>query len=455
MLFRGRIPPGALDAPAYREMVSARLEAKARIHPELVYYQVELLRNLFGGPGAVSGADFAGYAYGRELAVLSRRNAWARGQIAALEASAAGDAAKKAGRAYLEALIVEDAPEPAPRGELLALDPNLRDYFVSISIARGAPEAYDPATDYGARRRGIERSILDRYERAFEETRTAGGVIGEEILEDLADHWYVYEDLADGLAGRREAHEVIGRVLEHNYASARSPRFTLRAGYCFHTEPRTLTVTLPVRYTTYSSYSDQPRDYADPAIDLRYRAKQWIASVEYRIPVRDEVGILSHVSLQVAAALSAGEAEENRTTATDWSGSGGGFDIAVSEDLEQRSTLRGLDSYTVRAGIPFVAIGRSLFLETSLNCGLLRVNSTTEYRYAMRTTEGFITGPIGSGYYYTHLIARGDGTGTVDHSRNYFIAYPTIDLFFETDGGAQLSASINHRYFALACGYRF
>jgi hypothetical protein len=457
-LYHDFLPTPVLNNSTIRKMVLARLEAKAKLHPDLIYFQIEQIVNQYKDTNDVKFREITNFIHQKEIFYSSKRRDWANEQLIRLNELPLSSRIRSLSKSYYKVLIKDTSQYRYSALDPIVLDRNLMDFCSLLYSAQDTSIHYDSTKDY--RNLLIEqyKSVLKLNEELYHSIDQMESTLSDNKIESILQPWYMYGDAGIEFANHQDYHDayqMIVKILEHNYSTRRHPRFSITAGYCFNNSTFTYANTLPVQYTTYFSYSKQPETYYNPEIDINYHTRQYMISLGYKFFTMDYINMLSYVNFQLMFSWIANPIEMNELKKINSNNKESNIDISTNETLKHKSTLHSMNTYTAKISVPVILIGKSLFLEVSANVGYLHLSSSTSYAYNMTKSEGYIAGSLFSPYYYSHLIATGFGKREIDTVDNFFIIYPTIDIACETNWGVRLSTGFNNRYFALFCEYCF
>lgn len=455
-LYKDLIPSPILDDSILKTSVNSRLTEKAKIHPELIYYNIIQLRNLYDKK--LSHEVINNFIYQKQKYYLSRRNTFIYEQIAELNESSVDFSIRSKSKTYLNELLTDLDEMPDEMDDPFLIDHNLIDYVVFQYLTKDTSLTYDSTTDYHLFRLNAQGAVLEDYNYIFDSRSRFQPIKSKSIIQVLLQNWYIFADEDLELAETKQynhLYEILNKVIEYNYSTNHQSRFTIDAGYCLDNSTFSLTKEFPVTYLVLFSYSQQPREYSNPDVNIKLSLPQFAGAFGYRIFINDYMDLLSYINLQLMVSISTGESTTGNTINNKSSYSLSGITTSQTEILKWESTLNTLNTYVVKAGVPLLIAGQSLFFELTINAGLLHYSSSTLFEYRMTRTESYYTGSFFNPSYYSHTIAQGYGEGNVDVNDNYFIIYPTLDICYETGLGIRFNVSASHKYFALFCGYSF
>ncbi len=455
-LYKSFLPSSLVKDSELNNMLSSKLTVKAQIHPDLIYYQIELARNLFDESQRRNQATLRDFVFQKEKDYLCKRSDWASKQKAKLIDCVSSGRAKTASISYFDALILDTAQVSYNTGNPFPIDSNLIDFFDIVYEKQNSSLSYDSSINYHEIRTAQEKLVLARDEAFYCSIDSTSSAISESDIENIAQHWYIYSgsghDSTDPLKFH-DAYRIIERATEHNFSTNSRGRFSLNVGYCPYNSTFIISQSLPVSYVQYPSYSHQPTDFDNPAVHLQFAVQQLITSLGYRAFLSQEIGSFSYINFQVMLSFNTAKAEINDLHQQTSNFSGPQFDILMHETMIRQSVLHTMNCYTAKVSSPFIVIGRSIFLEVAATAGVLHVSSSTSYEYHMNETEGYMAGSISAPYYYSHSIAAGIGKGQIELVHNYFKINPTFDCTYETDSAIRFNLSLSPNYAALICGY--
>lgn len=445
-LYKDIIPPAILDNPVLAKSINSGFTEKGKIHPELIYYNIELLKNLYDKK--INNEEIKNYTYQKQKYYLSKRNIFSNDQINKLNEGGVDPSITRKCKAYLTELITDSINNQDAVEDIYVVDNNLIDYVVFQYIVKDTSQFYDSSKNYHLLRLNAQHSIMNQYKEKYFFSNNNLTFYSDNEIETMLHNWYLFADPTLNVDESRQLYKMIEKKIEYKYSVAHLPAYTISVGYCPYNYTFILTKEFPVAYRIFPSYSEQPTSYGGPSVEFSSSLPQFVGAVGYRIYTKDFIDYLSYINVQFIVSVSRGHSDDGEKILNENITSKDGFNVFAKETMTWENSLKTMDSYTAKVSIPVLVLGNSLFFELSLNTGLLHYSSSISYDYRLDKREGYYL-------QYSQVIAAVYGSGTIEVSENHFNIYPTVDISFETLMGIRLIASGNYNYFALFCGYSF
>lgn len=453
-LYKDLIPSAIMKNPSLKSSINLTLQEKAKIHPELIYYYIERLNNIESNK--VSQEVFNNYIYKKEKYYLSKRSIWANEQIAKLNEDSTNAILKSKCKNYFNELITSSLDKPTEISEPFIINSNVMNYIVFKYLKRDYTLVYDSTKDYHILRLNAENLAIKQYSDVYNSLSNSQPIKLGGFIETMLENWYYFADtnlVSTETNQYHQPYQIIEKIIGFDYSINLLPRITVNLGYCLYNSMFTLSQQFPISYGYFNSVNSN--SYIYPSADISLSLPQIVGALGYRIYLKDYIGFLSFINLQLMFSISKNQVTTQSTTATNSSNNNSNINYSNSNYLQWDFTLRVMNSYLLKASTPIFVLGRSLFFNLSLNAGMLHYSSSNIYEGSMSQTEGYTAGSFWNSYYYTRKIMSGYGSGTIEVDRNYFLIYPTLDISYEFNAGVQLMASSSYKYFSLLCGYSF
>ncbi|MBK7500669.1 MAG: hypothetical protein IPI19_16715 [Ignavibacteriales bacterium] len=445
-LYKDIVPSAILDNPVFEISINSGFIENAKIHPELIYYNIELLKNLYDKK--INAEEIKNYTYKKQKYYLSMRNIFSIDQISKLNGARINPTVSEKCKAYLTELETNSVENQDVIEDIYVVDYNLIDYVVFQYIIKDTSLFYDSSKNYHLLRLNAQHSIMNEYKENYFFSNNNPTIYSDKEIEIMLQNWYLFADPILNVDESMQLYKMIEKIIEYKYSVAHLPTYSISAGYCPYNYSFTLTKEFPVAYRVFPSYSEQPTSYGGPSVEFTSSLPQFVGAVGYRIYIKDFIDYLSYINIQFMVSVSRGQSEDEENILNENTTSTNGFNVFNKERLNWKNTLKAINSYTAKLSTPVLVIGSSLFFELSLNAGLLHYSSSISYDYRLDKREGY-------SYQYSTVIAAVYGSGTIDVDENHFNFYPTLDISFETQMGIRFTASGNYNYFSLFCGYSF
>ncbi len=443
-LFRDFIPHEILDNGDYTRMISANLQAKADIHPELLYYEIERLRALYSDNKTIR-REKEDWARKAEQKFRIRKNDWLQSQMQKLVATEANFEFRKRSEAYLSESINDSFGSDSLSAYTTDADTNLIHFFVFLFLTKDSTYHFDPLVDYRALRKASEESRLSQIQFSFLTHTDSLALVTDDAVKRLLTSWYLFDDCATLLENDtsfRDAYQMIETLVRTDYSEVNALNVSLSVGFCPLSSLTAVSQTLPVTYVQYFSYAHQNPDFRGPVVHVRPLAMQSVASIGYQLPLRESVGFCSFMEIKAAAYFGLGTWTKSSSSNTETNYTEGTITVTQSDANTQNVRLNSENIYALKAAVPLVALGRETYIEIAGTVGLLRIAYTVNYSSAMKRTEGYLAGTFFEPYYYSHEIARASGGGIVSQAENRFIVYPSIDVVTSVAAAMRLRCNL-------------
>ena len=446
-LYKDIMPPSIMSNPVLRTSINLSLSERGKIHPELIYYNIELLKNLTNKK--FKQEEINNYTYRKQKHYLSKRNLFFSDQIAKLNESTISQTILGKCESYLTEFIIDTIDSQEPIQNIYSLDQNLMDYIVYQFITRDTSLFYDSLTDYHLFRREAQHLILKNYLDNYSFPNNQPDSYSENEIEQMLQNWHLFADTNTELAQSMQLYQMMKIIIEYLYTTSQSTLYSINVGYSPYNYTFTQTKVFPITFSRiFPSYSEQPTSYGGPSVELKARLPQFVGAVGYKIYIKDYIDYLSYINLQLIISISRGQSTAGENTVNNYSSSIDNYYVFTKETINWENKLKNINSYNAKISVPVFVLDRSLYFELSLNAGLLHYSSLINYDYRLDKREGY-------SLQYSHVIAAVSGNGEIEISENHFNLYPTFDINFETGFSIHLVASGNYNYLAFFCGYSF
>jgi hypothetical protein len=447
LLYKDIIPESISSNPVLRTSINLALTERGKIHPELIYFNIEQLKNLYNKN--MNQEEINNYTYLKQRYYLSKRNIFLNHQITKLNESAINQTVQRKCESYLSELIEDPYDSQDAIVDIYEVEHNLIDYIVYQYITRDTSLFYDSSKDYHLLRMEAQHLILKNFQDNYFLPNNQSDNYSESEIEQMLQNWYLFVDSNIEVAEKIQLYQMIEKIIEITYTTAQRPIYSINVGYSPYNYTFTQTKVFPVTFSRiFPSYSEQPASYSGPSVELKASLPQLVGAVGYKIYIKDYIDYLSYINIQLIVSISRGQSTAGENTINNYSSSIDNFYVFTKEIINWENTLKNINSYNAKISVPVFVIGNSLFFELSLNAGLLHYSSLINYDYRLDKREGY-------SLQYSQVIAAVSGSGEIEVSDNHFNLYPTVDINFETGLGVNLVASGSYNYWALYCGYSF
>jgi len=441
-------------------MVALRLEGKAQLHPELIYYNIVQLQNLVLKRGGSKQLDLNKYTYKIENAYLTKRNDWIRDQIVHAQPSSDNYRILSTTENKMNSLVSDTVKVSAYTPEGLTFDRNLMDYFVIVYLQRDTSIRYDSTMDYTTLRRKIEHGFRKRFDAYSSMDKVEQYLQSETIIDDVLHHWYIFDDTDDeGQYSGHNAYAIIENVISNYYSSDNRSRFAVQVGYSHFGSTYSFENSHAFYYPPAEFYPSIPEIFKSNFMfeTKTHAARQAKISFAYRHAIKDQIEMFSYINVEFIASLSKRSMELHQevlrkykidavvTTET--------FEYTFEETLLLNRIVETINGYIVKVSTPFTVLGRSLYFEIALNTGILHYGASTAYQNRLDKYVGYLISP--SGPYHQSKLPMGEGSGTFENKKTVFVIYPSFDISYENDFGLKITADVGYRYTGILTGYQF
>ena len=451
-LYKHYVPSAILENNESKRMASALLQGKANVHPDLIWYTLEQLNVLYGNKTKEERESIVLATRKEERNYKKRRNDWLAEENKKFDISESTLAFRSFAERYFVQSPLDTAVIVLPLESSISPDSNLMNYFHILYLRRDSLLRYDSSQNYRLLCEKVQDSIMSNYEALYSMLEGDSHKDNEHVIEELMSRWYIYEHADHRVPSQstyHAAYQIVQRIISQEYSSNRNSGFTATLGYCFGNSLKLVEYELPVVYTEYSSYSAQSGRFPKPTATVRPSIKQIVASVGYKFPTGSSMGPFSYINLQLMASISLSGQDISNSSNDATSNTLGGLNVSQTSASHQDISIHSANCFVARVGTPLLMINKSLFLEATINTGLLSLSTSGSYSHSMNRTEAYWAGEILSPYYYTHTIATASGSGNLDLPNQYFVLYPTLELVGKISPNVQIRSIAGYVYFAL------
>lgn len=455
-LYREFLPNSVLKNIELREAINARLEGKARIHPELLYYNILQVRNLY--EKKIKSEVMNNYVYQIQKNFVAKRNSFVNNQLLLLNKNYQHEYLRGKCIPYLIEFLSDSLGEVHETINPIEVDSNLIDYCVYKYISKDTTLTYDSKIVYKVKRDETQKSVFKHFCDYLININNNLEIKSSEILKALRDNWFVFEDaieLDDDNEKCPELYSIIIRLVEHDYETRNLSKFTIGVGYCFANSTYTASQDVPVTYKTYPHYSGQPNVYKQPVLDLKLSSPQFIGTLGYRMYVREYFDYLSYVNFQFMVSIGAGSSSYKKTNKVDKVTKANNVSIIHYENFIIERYIDEYNSFVAKTSAPIFVFGSNLTFEIALNAVYLYYSTTSNYNFKMTINESFSSGSMWDPKTVTNPVATGSGQGKLGKSESKLIIYPTLDICYDINKQVRATASCSYNYCALYSSVSF
>lgn len=456
-IYRKYIPKEVLENEAFLKMVSSNIEAKAELHPDLIYYNLVKLQKQYSEKDREKFNLLKQHVSQVENSYMARRTKWTQKQIDDANKSNYINEMKREIVNYFTPLLRDTMNKSNETSSSFETDYNLLHFYACVYMQKDTSAVYDPKIDYQVKRKELEKVQLDYFKNIYALKEPEKSISINRLMEEIFLRWYLFENKGNETGNPENlsiALQTIMKIVNKNYTISDSPNFFIEAGYSIKNSLFTTTNEYPVVYKYLFSYSTQNQNYTNPVADIKPDMPQLAISAGYRLMLKKHYGFMSFIEFSLLASLSLQEKQSDYITTSTNQYKVENIDITEKRGFtENHMKIHSINNYIVKVGVPIFALGNKFSVSLAANAGIVHLSSTTNYTYYLNKTEGYYTN-FGSTY-YSHQIATGSGKGNFEVNKNYFVFYPTLELIYDTSLGMRLRGVVNNNYIALMCGMAF
>lgn len=455
-LYKDFLPQEILGNADFSRMVSATLTSKSSLHPDLIFFEIKRLGSLYLQSDRTVQRQTELCARNREASLKARKRQWLLSQSLALAASEPDYEIRERCLQYLEPGPIETSLSDTPTPCAGVPDTNLMNYFTLVFLTNDTSLHYEAGFRYSDRRDKSMDSVMGDFVDRF--ASMAGGSPGnrDDFIESLVQHWYIFEDCSQRIGQQkpfRDVYQMIDELVRGEYSTGNIPSITVGAGYAIINSIQSVSFALPVAYATYFSYAPQSATYPNPEVKTRPDIRQVSALVGYKLPLRQSLGFCSYLNLQGMVSFSLKTTAYQEQSHSSKRYLEGAIDIYEDVSSTQNVSVRTLNTFTLRAGVPVIMVADRIYVELAGNVGLLHLVSDARFSYTMSRMEGYSAGSFFDPYYYKHQIALASGSGEVQLAKNYFVFFPSLEISGTVMGGFRLRSVLGLDYLSVLGEY--
>lgn len=395
--FRQYIPEQILKDQASARSLEGVLDAAGRLHPELLYYELQKINHLY--------TDTSLYRYSAlharqmQLEYRRKRSRWGQTVLAGMEARGIEKDKITLCRVYLDRFIAPDSSSEVSLVSLPVDSVAMNDVVVRYLEYWGSYGGAPPGVTDGRDRKRVEKWA---QEQAIRIALNRDNPIDEEDLRDLLDRWYLFPGPTESVRMDDEESnylEALSRVLDRLFGAERLQSFQIGIG---------ANGFIPAEHYEFGPSAAYPTLSDGRALSMEYPTSQISVSLCYRLPLREEVGSFSYLSLRGSYGwMKKGTPRE--VTIHSIAPGGGLMTFYLRPESELSLTI-----WTLELGAPLLMFGRNFSIEGSIL--LLQQIRQFDVKYSApgpdsgefvesgRIPESSFTGALGGKYIFQNGI---------------------------------------------------
>lgn len=435
------LPQEFIKNPAAREQFSALIEAKSKLHPELIYYYITYYNMFFSASTDSAKAEYSKlkrYIFSLESGYTNKRSKWAKEQIAQVKKmNLEPDIKSHIIEKFTELVLPYSGDIPS---ETFQADENQKDFYTAMYFYGKIFSEYMTDTQFKpvlekAKEEKKEELIL-LYKNAVKENKRS-----KEVLSTFFDHWYLFDpSVTPGNQSSCPSVAAIAAELsKENYSIRHVSHFS--AG---------LTIA-PISLGSKVKPELFIKGYKqDMTFEVSAPFKQFGLSLGYKYHLRDNMVIFSYINFQVHYLTLLSKPTVSHS-------SGFSKTSTVSEQtISESLTFKKFDitpvtdqSIFLRISTPVYTFFNVFTAEVGLIGGMnnLKYELDYNYLYLKRGAHDYGTG--------TDIITAGSEKKKIENSVKKYIFSPVIALKYNPLNYLTAGADMTLNNFSLLVLFEF
>jgi len=214
-LYKDIVPSAILDNPVFEISINSGFIENAKIHPELIYYNIELLKNLYDKK--INAEEIKNYTYKKQKYYLSMRNIFSIDQISKLNGARINPTVSEKCKAYLTELETNSVENQDVIEDIYVVDYNLIDYVVFQYIIKDTSLFYDSSKNYHLLRLNAQHSIMNEYKENYFFSNNNPTIYSDKEIEIMLQNWYLFADPILNVDESMQLYKMIEKIIEYKY----------------------------------------------------------------------------------------------------------------------------------------------------------------------------------------------------------------------------------------------
>ena len=194
-LYSEFLPRAVINDTPYLNSVIQRIEEKAKINPELIYFYIAFLDKQFN-ENSTQPDVFKNNGYVRivEQYYGAERNEWIESLMKTVKKSNIHKQIKNKINKHLQKFIIQSLSDSLEKTAFVIPDTNAMHYYSSIYIRGAKTDSYDPAVNYYRLKKGVMHQKRMFFVAMYNQIIEQKGIEYLEAIDELLNFWYLYKD---------------------------------------------------------------------------------------------------------------------------------------------------------------------------------------------------------------------------------------------------------------------
>lgn len=437
--YKRYLPGEVVYNTSNRNMINGQLKAKAKIHPDLIYFHIERTKLQFSQPDNALRMRRLMIFEEIEKKYIRRRSDWASSQINLLKKSQYNADIKTACFAVLEKLLIDTKERAnALQENELTVDLTEQAYFKYLYYLKESA-AFDSSLNYDLACKRFEQDKYQTFALLYKHMRQTSGTLSEDEISDLLRNWYIFEERSDG----PEAFEILAVNYANQMEKIPFYRYGISLGYNLNNRFDVIhDIKIP--------------GLTDPAkIYETSKTNQVVLGIHRYIPLNEAWVHFCYLNLELSAAFSA--SNYGTSFSAGYNNQKQIADTLYTEYLDfttNKILIKKRNSYAFRISTPVYAVSKVFFINLGLGVALNSIAYDLNYQYKSLNRKSYFYDGF-SGRELRTISSVSDSSGVIlqsitDMAVTYLVS---LDVRYQFANSLFLNFGINQEFLEIKIGY--
>jgi hypothetical protein len=424
-----------------KNMVNGQLVAKANVHPDLIYFQIERIHLQILEPDNNIRRQRLLFFEEREKKYIRQRTEWAYTQLEQLNKSNYHQDIKASCATQFEKLII-DTKERAHSlsGYALTIDLAKQEYYKYIYYSK-TNIPFDPSVNYKDACEAYQREKYRSIQLLDTQLKNQQTTVPVDSVSELIKYWYLFEQNNKSTW----AFELIAQNADNYDKKIPFYRFGIGFGYIFnHSFDIIHDIDIPGL--------SQPGEIFETS-----ETDQIYIALHGYIPLNKSWMQFTYLNIELDAAFSASNyrmpfyADYNIHSQVKDT-----LYVAYLKFNTNEILIERRNTYFIRISTPVYSVSRKFFVDLGIGAGINRIDYELNYQYDYFNRKNYYE-ETEDGLILRSIYSVNDSSAYVSESRtdNQFFYVVSLDLRYLFSNGIFLNFAINPNFLAIKIGYNF
>ena len=440
-LYQAYLPDHVKYNTNLHNMINGQLKAKAKIHPDLIYFQIERTHLQILEQNNKRRTRRLSIFEEIEKRYIRRRSEWASSQINRLKKSPYNMDIKTVCFEILEKMLIDTKERAnALQDNELTIDLAKQTYFKYLFYIN-TPVAFDSSINYERECHQYEREKYYTINSIYRQLQQKKELISEEKISGYLRYWYIFEAHEDGL----DAYELLAVNLANKIDRLPFFQYGFSLGY------------------NLNNAFDVIHDIKVPALTdpgkiyETSKTNQVVIAAQRYIPLNKAWMHFTYLNLELSAAFSA--SNERQSFSAGYNKQIQVADTLITEYLnftKNEILIKKRNTYGFRISTPVYSISKVFFIDLGFGMSLYHIEYELNYEYEYLNRKSYFDDGI-YGRELRTISSISDSSSYIYQNITdiYFNYLVSLDLRYQFKNHLFLNLSINQEYLAFKIGYNF